>query len=101
MFQGLSRFSHLSIRGVLKDLDYSESEVEDCLKVILAFAYGNIQMMAEGFFDFLDPSLKQKVKEALFEIADYLGEVVLFEPNQKRWLKRIKLRRGNFLQVLK
>ena len=60
VFEELSRFSHPSIMSVFKDLDYSQSEVEDCLNFILCLVYGNIQMLSEGFFDFLDPSFKKK-----------------------------------------
>lgn len=101
LYEKLSRFSHPSIFAVRKDLEYSESEVEDCLKMNLSFAYGNVQMMAEGFFDFLDLSLKQKVRETLFEIADYLGEIPTFEPDQERWSARINLRSHDLLGILR
>jgi hypothetical protein len=101
LYEKLSRFSHPSIFAVLKDLEYSESEVEDCLKTNLFFTYCNIQMMAEGFFDLLNPSMKKKVKEVLFEIADYLGEIPTVEPDMRKWSIKINLRSGNFLGVLK
>jgi hypothetical protein len=101
LFEALSRFSHPSILGAFKDLEYSNSEVEDCLNFILSLTYGNVQMVSEGFFDFLDSSLKKVIKEALLEITDSQGEIALFEPDQKRWSPKIKLKKGNFMSILK
>ena len=101
VFEELSRFSHPSIVGAFKDLNYSKSEVEDCLNIILCLVYGNIQMLSEGFFDFLEPSLRKTVKETLLEIADAQGIVALFEPDQKQWSPKIKLKKGNFMHTLK
>jgi hypothetical protein len=101
IWRELSRYSHASIRGAMRDLEeYFGSDVEDCLKMFLSLAYGNIQMMAEGFFDLLSPSLEQHIKGALGETAGFLGEVPLFEPDQERWSAIIKLRKGNFQTVL-
>lgn len=101
MFNAISRFSHPSIRGVYKDLEYSEDEVKDCLNIILGLGYSNIQMMSEGFYQFLNPTLKGVIKETLFEIADFQGTISLFEPNKREWSSKIKLKNGNFLTVLK
>ena len=101
LFRGLSRFSHPSILGAFKDLEYSEIEVKDCLNCILSLAYGNIQMLSEAFLDFLDRSLKETIKETLLEIVDSQGEIAIFEPNQERWISEIKLKDGNFMEILK
>ena len=101
LFRGLSRFSHPSILGAFKDLEYSEAEVKDCLNCILSLTYGNIQMLSEGFFNFLDQPLKQIIKKTLLEIVDSQGEIAIFEPDQERWILRIKLKGGNFMKVLK
>jgi hypothetical protein len=100
-YEALSRFSHPSIKSVYHDLEYSKTEVEDCLNVILSLTYGNIQMMAEGFYDLLDSTLKRMIRESLFEIADFQGETGLFEPDQERWFPKIRLKKGNFLHILK
>ena len=81
LFEELSRSSHPSIKGAYYDLVYNESEVKDCLNTILSFGYGNIQMMAEGFINFLNSTLKGKVRESLLQISDTLGERPLFEPD--------------------
>jgi hypothetical protein len=100
VFQLLSRFSHPSVLGVFLDLQYSGKQVEDCLKMILALTYGTVQMMAEGFFELLDDRIKDTIKQILKGIADFLLAVPVFEPDQKMWLSKIKLREGNFLTVL-
>jgi hypothetical protein len=101
LFGDLSRFSHASIRGAFKDFEYSSPEVEDCLNVVLSLAYGNVQMVSEGFFGFLDPSLKNVIRKTLFEIADFQGEIGLFEPDKEGQSQKIKLAKGNFMKILK
>jgi hypothetical protein len=101
LFDHLSYFSHPSIRGAFKDLDYASPEVEDCLNCTLAFAYGNIQMLSEGFSDFLKPSLNKTISDTMFEIADTQGEIGSFEPDLKQWEKKIKFKKGNFLALLR
>lgn len=100
IFHELSRFSHPSIRGVFLDMKHSEKQIEDCLKMILAFIYGTVQLMAEGFFEFLDDRLKDTIKDVLENIASFLQEVPLFEPNKEELSSKIRLREGNFLTVL-
>ena len=62
--------------------------------------YGNVQMMSECFFDFLNPSAKQLIKASMKEIASTLRNVPLFEPDSDSYSTRIKLKHGNFLNVL-
>jgi len=100
IFHILSRFSHPSIRGVFLDLQYSGKQIENRLKMILALIYGTVQMMAEGFFELLDDRIKGAIKETLEGIADFLLVVPVFEPDQRMWLSKIRLKEGNFLTVL-
>jgi len=100
IFHELSRFSHPSIRGVFLDVRHSERQIEDCLKMILAFIYGTIQMMAEGFFELLDDYIKDTVNDTLESIAGFLHEFPLFEPDKEELSSKIRLREGNFLTVL-
>jgi len=101
IFHELSRFSHPTIRGVFLDMNrYSEKQVEDCLKMILAFVYGSVQMMAEGFLGLLNDRTKEIIRDTLENIASLLQEVPLFEPDKKEFSSRIRLREGNFLTVL-
>jgi len=100
LFEELSRFSHPTIRGALLDLHYSPESVEDCLKLILSLIYGAIQVLAEGFYNLLDQQFKITVKETMEKIADFLKVVPVFEPDQKYSLSQIRLREGNFLNVL-
>lgn len=67
--------------------------------MILAFIYGTVQMMAEGFFDLLDDYIKDTIKDTMESIAGFLHEVLLFEPD-KELSSKIRLREGNFLTVL-
>ena len=100
IFEELSFFSHPTIQIAISDLLYSSKNVEDSLKMILALTYGTVQVLVEGFFDLLDERIKTTAKETLEKIADFLKEVPLFEPDQKRWSSKIRLKRGNFLDVL-
>lgn len=101
LFEGLSRFSHPSILSAFKDLEYSATEIEDCLNCTLCLSYGSIQMISEGFLNLLTLASKKKIKETLLEIADCQGEIALFEPNKQHWSSKIKLKSGNFISVLK
>lgn len=97
----LSRSSHPSIRAAFIDLKYSSQNVEDCLNMILALSYGNIQMMAEGFFNSLDNELKDIIKTTLKDIADAQKEITIFEPDKKILSSKIKLKKGNFMKLLR
>lgn len=101
LYGRLSRSSHPSIMAAFIDLQYSSEMVEDCLNLILALAYGNIQMMAEGFFDLLDNDLKGAIRTTLRDIADAQKEITIFEPDKKIHLSKIKLRKGNFMKLLR
>lgn len=101
IFHELSRFSHPSIRGVFLDMQYSEKQIEDCLKMILSLIYGTVQMMAEGFFELLDDRIKDTIKDTLESIASFFLEVPLFEPDKEESSSKIRLREGNFLTVLR
>ena len=97
----LSRSSHPSIRGAFIDIKYSLQTVKDCLNMILALSYGNIQMMAEAFFNFLSDELKNKVKTTMRDIAEFHTEVAIFEPDKRGISSKIKLKKGNFMEVLR
>lgn len=97
----LSRSSHPSIISAFVDLKYSRQGVEDCLNIILALSYHNMQMMAEGFLNILDEDLKNAIKSALKKIADFQEEIVMLEPDKEKYSRKIKLKKGNFIKVLK
>lgn len=100
IFHELSRYSHPSIRGVFLDIRYSQKQVEDCLRMILALTYGTVQLMTEGFYELLDDRLRDTIMDILESIAGFLREVPLFEPNKDDLFSKIRLRGGNFLTVL-
>jgi hypothetical protein len=99
-YDRLSRSSHPSIMGTFADLRYSSEMVEDCLNTILALSYNNVQMMAEGFFDFLDNEFKEVIRATLKDIADAQEVIVIFEPDKEIHSSKIKLKKGNFMKVL-
>ncbi|KYK37508.1 MAG: hypothetical protein AYK18_09840 [Theionarchaea archaeon DG-70] len=96
----LSRSSHPSIMSAFTDLAYSSQSVEDCLNIVLMLSYHNIQMMAEGFLSFLKNSFRNVVRSTLKSIADFHGEIVLLEPDKRKYSDRIKLKKGNFVRIL-
>lgn len=101
VIERLSRSSHPSIMSAFVDLDYSEEGVKDCLNFILAFSYHNIHMMAEGFLSFLDEDFKITIRDSLKKIADFQEVIMILEPDKKEYSKKVKLSKGNFLEVLK
>ena len=98
----LNIYSHAEFKGSFKDFpSYYPKGVEESLRINLCLAYGNIQMIAEGLFDFLTPHLKEVIKVVLKDIIGSVGyQVPLFEPDKKKFLSIIKLKRGNFEKVL-
>lgn len=101
LYERLCISSHADIKGVALDYpNYLSDRVKANLKVILFLIYGNIQMMAECFFGFLDPKTRIKTKLSLKDIASIVGAVPSFEPDEGSYSSKIKLKHGNFLKVL-
>jgi len=93
--------AHADIKGMAADYPlYLPNRINDNLLTILFLMYGNIQMMAECFFDFLDLKTKENIKTAMENIAFDVGKVPLFEPNKEPHASKLKLKKGNFLDVL-
>ncbi|MCJ7560839.1 hypothetical protein MUO79_09545 [Candidatus Bathyarchaeota archaeon] len=93
--------AHSDIKGTARDFpNYLPNRIRDNLNMILLLMYGNIQMMAESFFDFLDSNTKAYIKEAMENIAFDVGSVPLFEPNREPYALKLKFKKGNFLDVL-
>ena len=101
-YKKLSISAHAEIKGIFLDFpDYREKEIEDRLRTILSLAYGNIQMMAEEFLDLLDIALKRIIKEVLKEIVESLErKIPLFEPDKDVYFSKLRLKKGNFMDVL-
>jgi hypothetical protein len=93
--------AHADIKGMAADYPkYLPNRIHDNLSTILFLMYGNIQMMAECFFDFLDNKTKEIIKTAMENIAFDVGSVPLFEPNKEPYAAKLKLKKGNFLDAL-
>ena len=94
--------AHAEIKGLLLDFpEYDEISIADRLKFVLSLAFANIQLITELFFDSLNQELKTFVSRVLEEIVISLGkQVPLFEPNKEKYLTKLRLKNGNFKQVL-
>ena len=93
--------AHADIKGANLDYpSYLASRVEDKLKIMLNLAYGNFQMMAECFIDYLDSKTRTLLKDTMEQIASTLSSVPLFEPDKFEYRLKIQLKKGNFLGVL-
>jgi len=93
--------AHADIKGAARDYpEYLSDRIEDNLSIILCLMYGNIQMMSECFFDFLNPQARKIIKPSMERIATTLNNVPLFEPDADSYSSRINLKHGNFLKVL-
>lgn len=101
LYKMLCISAHPGIKGAARDYPaYLSNRIEDNFKMILCLIYGNIQMMAECFTDFLDTKTRTVIKGSMENIASNLGSIPLFEPDKEPYSSRIKLGRGNFLKVL-
>lgn len=99
-YEALCISAHANIKGVNLDYPkYLENRIEDSLKLILNLVYGNIQMMAECFADYLDVETKIVVKESMESIAKVLRSIPLFEPTKQVYQSKIILKNGNFLDA--
>ena len=58
-------------------------------------------MMAEGFLSFLDEDFKITIRDSLKKIADFQEVIMILEPDKKEYSKKVKLSKGNFLEILK
>jgi len=91
--------AHSDIKGAAQDYPkYLPNSIRDNLNMALLLMYGSIQMMAESFFDFLNPTTKAHIKEAMENIAFDVGSIPLLEPDREPYAS--KLKKGNFLEVL-
>jgi hypothetical protein len=99
----LCESAHAEIKGLFLDFPrYNEKQIEDALKIILMLSYGNIQMVSEMFLSSFNNILKNIVRDILKGIMASVGnQIPLFEPNKKGFDSKIKLKKGNFLEVLK
>lgn len=101
LYKELCISAHPNIKGVALDYpDYLPDRVRNSLKMILFLIYGNIQMMAECFFCFLDIKTRTIVKLSLNDIASISDAVPSFEPDGKSYSSKVRLKHGNFLKVL-
>jgi len=93
--------AHPDIKGTARDYpEYISNRIEQNFKMTLSLIYGNIQMMAECFTDFLDSKTKAIIIDTMETIASTLKAVPLFEPDRRSYSSKIRLKRGNFLKVL-
>ena len=99
----LCESAHAEIKGLLLDYPkYNRKNVEDSLKILLMLSYGNLQMVSEMFLESFDDNLKKFTADFLKEIATSVGnQIPLFEPNKGEYESKIRLKRGNFLEILK
>lgn len=98
----LCESAHAEIKGLLLDYpNYHEKQIEDNLKITLMLSYGNIQMVSEMFLSHFNKILKYVVKNILKEIATGVGnQIPLFEPTKGNYDSKLKLKKGNFMEVL-
>jgi hypothetical protein len=101
LYKELCISAHPDIKGAALDYPkYLPGRIKDNLKMVQCLMYGNIQMMAECFIDFLNPQTRRIIKISLERIASTLEAVPKFEPDRDSYSSRIKLKNGNFLKVL-
>lgn len=101
LYNILCTFSHPDIKGSNLDYpNYTISQVEDILRTVLYQMYGNIEAFAESFYPLLEVPSKQLIKQALENISFDNGHAPRIEPDKEPYASRIRLKNGNFLQVL-
>jgi hypothetical protein len=94
--------SHPGIMGVNQDFpNFNIKEIETNLKTSLLLSYGSIQMFAEVFMDRFNVQLKQLARENMQRaIENAENQIPLIEPDKSCYQSKLKLKKGNFLQVL-
>lgn len=101
LYSILCTFSHPDIKGSNLDYpNYTIKQVEDILRTILYQIYGNIEAFAESFYSLLEVPSKELIKQALENISFDNGHVPTIEPDVEPYASQIRLKNGNFLQVL-
>lgn len=101
LYSLLCASSHPSIKGANLDFpNYSVPRIDDTIKSILLLMYGNIEVLAESFYSFLDNTSKPIIKTALENIAFDTRHALTLEPDKEPYASLIKLKNGNFNQVL-
>jgi hypothetical protein len=88
--------------GVNQDFpNFNIKEIETNLKTSLLLSYGSIQMFAEVFMDRFNVQLKQLARENMQRaIENAENQIPLIEPDKSCYQSKLKLKKGNFLQVL-
>lgn len=102
LYKTLCISAHAEIRGLLRDFPaYRQKEIEDRLRSVLGCSYGNIQMVTEMFINSINSTLKKAIGIALKEIVISLeNQVPVFEPDKDVHSSKLKLKKGNFMQIL-
>lgn len=84
------RNSHANIKGAALDYPrYLRNRIDDILKTTLLLMYGNVQFLAEAFFDFLEPETKKIIQHSLKKIASDVGFTLKFEPDNEAYAEKI------------
>jgi len=97
LYRELCYRSHPNLKGIFLDFpNYKAEEIQVVLNNILGFAYGNIQMITELFFDLLSYSEKDLIKTALKNIAVFKKFVPLYEPDSEKYASLLRFKKGNF-----
>lgn len=101
LYSLLCSSSHPDIKGVnLNFPNYSTRQIDDMLKATLLLMYGNIEALAESFYGFLNGTTRPIIKTALENIAFDTQHALTLEPDKEPYASLIKLKNGNFNQVL-
>jgi hypothetical protein len=101
LYKELCISAHPNIKGAALDYpEYLPHRIEDNLKMIQSLTYGNIQVMAECFLDFLSSLTRKIIKASMERIASTLKAVPTLEPDKDSYSEKIRLKRGNFLKSL-
>jgi len=101
LYEHLSPFSHPSITGSWRDVSYSKTEIEDCLKTISMLIYSNLQMFIESFDVIDDEPAKRITYDTFYTIANTLEYIPNIEPNKDKFNLLLKYKDGNVLAKLK
>lgn len=100
-YSKLCESAHADIKGALVDFpNASKSEIEDKLNVLAMLSYGNVQMISECFLELFDEGLRKDARGILFGIANTVGEIPQFEPDKDDYASSLRLKGGNFLEIL-
>jgi len=97
VYRQLCRFSHPSVLGAELDWRYSKNSVKDCLRMTSSLSFGNIQVLMEGFPEYIKGEARDICRDALVMVRNKLGFSPLFTPSSSEFQPRMEIQPSDII----